>query len=572
MTDSVSQVHGHFDGYLGGSFEGWAWRPEQPEETVSIQIIADGLLLAELPASQYRADLRKAGIGHGRFGFTFSYDLDTEKDDPVSVSVRVKDGPALIGGEVQIGGRLNISKEDATAFARFVTTALGREHEENSIPSFTYAPPTVNFIVYPDVVVETRSDDLGVVDYSYDQVFDAFLPMLDLLGVVHVVSDPAHEVDALYAEQLSRGETSLFLSFAPPHRTVLGLLCPTVPVFAWGYSTIPVGGWGDDPRNDWRWVLRQTGRALTLSKLAAQAVKASMGPHFPVVAIPTPVWDRRSNVRASPLRPTDEAALLSLDGIVLDTRTVEFSPGMSPPSPPGGLFEATSVKVDGVVFSSVLPPLEICKNWLDIITAFIAAFRDAPDATLVMRMVGSSRLAWWWDFYTLVSSLPPFACRVVVVEGSMDDEGYATLIRATDWVVNASLTEGHCIPLLDFMCADRPAIAPVHTAMTDYIDARCALVVRSEEEFCSWPQDPRMGMTTTRYRVSWSSLRDQLAEAYRITKSDRGLQQEMAERAGRAARAFCNDGAVSVTLDAFLGLARRAQAGAPASKLLADMA
>jgi hypothetical protein len=53
----------------------------------------------------------------------------------------------------------------------------------------------------------------------------------------------------------ARGEPCVFLSFSPPHRTPVHLACPTLPVFAWEFSTIPNEPFAGEPRNDWRTVL-----------------------------------------------------------------------------------------------------------------------------------------------------------------------------------------------------------------------------------------------------------------------------------------------------------------------------
>jgi hypothetical protein len=168
--------------------------------------------------------------------------------------------------------------------------------------------------------------------------------------------------------------------------------------------------------------------------------------------------------------------------------------------------------------------------------------------------------------------MPPFQCRIVVVNGYMDEARYAALIAATDWVVSASLAEGLCLPLVEFMCADRPAVSPLHTAMADYVDTACALIVDSDEEYCGWPHDTRMGMTTARHRVAWSSLRDRLAEAYHVAEADPARHKAMAEAAGRTMQAFCSDSVVAAKLDAFLGLGAHPRTGAAPSKLLAPSA
>ena len=572
MTRATPDLLSHFDGYRGGSFDGWAYRPEHPDDPVVVEILVDGVLVAEAVASEYRPDLRAAGVSHGRFAFSVPYEIDMERREPVHVTVRAQGGPVLDGGDTSVGGAPELSDEDAAAFRALVASVLGREEGEGQYErpvAIAKGPPKMSFIIYSPTGAQATAETLGVAEYSYGFVLRAFQPLLERIGDVFVVTDPAKEVDELHEAQLRRGEASVFLSFAPPHRTILGLRAPTVPVIAWEYPTIPDEVWGDERRHDWRWVLRQTGRAITLSRLAARAIKAAMGSDFPVVAIPAPVWDRQGTLRHLPLRPREQVAELAVEGFIFDSRAASFASGMATPSPPPEQTLPASTKLDGVIFASVLSPKDGRKNWPDIVTAFISAMSLAPDATLVLKMIGADPGPWWWEFYDRVSRMPPFQCRIVVVNGYLDDSRYAALIAASDWVVNASVAEGLCLPLLEFMCADRPAISPCHTAMADYIDPSCALVVDSKEEYCGWPHDTRMGMTTARHRVAWSSLRDSLAEAYRIAKSAPIRHSAMAKAAGEVIQAFCSDAVVAEKLDGFLGLGVREKPGAPASELLA---
>ena len=121
----------------------------------------------------------------------------------------------------------------------------------------------MNFILYSDVNDSSISASLGRPEYSYYFVLKEYRPVLERIGRVVEVADPQTEVDALYLECLSRGEPCVFLSFSPPHRTPVHLACPTLPVFAWEFSTIPNEAFAGEPRNDWRSVLHACGAAIT---------------------------------------------------------------------------------------------------------------------------------------------------------------------------------------------------------------------------------------------------------------------------------------------------------------------
>ena len=68
---------------------------------------------------------------------------------------------------------------------------------------------------------------LGMPDYSYYFVLREFLPVLKKLGTIVTVRNPEAEVDAVYRSCRHIGESCVFLSFTPPHDTLIDLTCPT---------------------------------------------------------------------------------------------------------------------------------------------------------------------------------------------------------------------------------------------------------------------------------------------------------------------------------------------------------
>jgi glycosyltransferase involved in cell wall biosynthesis len=758
-------IVGCTDGYRLGYVEGWAWRPNRPHDTVVVQLLADGALVAEATACLPRPDLSTAGIGHGQHAFAIPFTIEPDAPAVLHLTVRAKDGPVLPDGEFDI----ETSAETRADLAQRRSIA----HLEQVFGPFTAAnppspgappPPQVprlNFVLYAARANTGLAGTLGMPEYSYVFVMRGFREVLRRLGTVHQVRDPA-DVDAIHDACLARGESCLLLSFAPPQSTPLGLRCPTIPVIAWEFGTIPTGGWLGDAREDWRLVLRQTGRAITISDFAARAVRATMGAAFPVIFIPTPVWDRLAGLRARLAGgpAAGRPASVRLDGYVWDSRVTTLSVTMrTPPLPPGreraeapllpmrgaqlalarasaaaqasareeaadvaeaaeaaarqtaaGAQEAaareaearaavpveknfrarlrftaflarqwyrevvrdvlprpviglistagrmviaararpviaavpppepvalppadpgvqqapqapqaarieappapeppvtarylpvgdgvrpagtnrikycpapefdplpepdlalfvpdpypdarapapgTDVDIGGIVFTAVLSPKDGRKNWQDILTAFVAAFTDQPDATLVLKMIGSDPTYWYWEFCNIVKALPAFRCRVLVLSGYLADPDYQALIAATHFVVNASLAEGQCLPLVEFMSGHRPAIAPLHTAMLDYIGPDNAVIVASEIEFCSWPHDPRNYLLTTRHRIEWPSLREAFSAAWRIAREEPTRYAAMAEAAAASVRDYCSDATVAPVLAGFLGL------------------
>lgn len=184
----------------------------------------------------------------------------------------------------------------------------------------------MKFLVYSEVNAETIASSLGQSEYSYYFVLKEFLPVLRQLGEVQLVKDPLQEVDRLYTQARHRGEKCVFLSFTPPHKTPLGLSCPTVPVMAWEFDTIPSEHWFGERAQDWRYGLGKWGRCITHSGMTVAAIQAQMGADYPVASIPAPVWDKYASLRQRlAMQPRRERLTLTVrSGVLLDSHDASF--------------------------------------------------------------------------------------------------------------------------------------------------------------------------------------------------------------------------------------------------------
>jgi glycosyltransferase involved in cell wall biosynthesis len=562
-------VIGYYDGIRNDELYGWARFVDDPDRPVEIEICFDDVVVGRTIATIGRPDLRAAGIGHGRFGWRFPLPAGLDRDATIEVVVRSAGGGPLTGGAFTFAVDAPLDPERQRRCDLFAAAALGDEAARHA-PAAPDPPPAANFLLYTPVALAFEA--FGASEYSYAFVRRAFEPLLEKLGRTHHVADAA-TAERLIAEAEERGETAVLLSFAPPHRTLPGWRGPVVSVIAWEYPTIPTKRIDGDHRQDWRFGLRQAGRAITLSEFGASAVRATMGASFPVVAIPAPIWDRFSCVVEGATPPT--RVPIAIRGFVFDTRGRRFAPRAPIPPVPAQCDPAYSdtVELDGIVFTSMFSPRDSRKNWGDILIAFLAAHRHHCDATLVLKMIAADVTWWWWEVHDVLNSMPEFSCRVVVLHGFLEDDDFKALIAASHWIVNASNAEGLCLPLLEYMSAGTPAIAPCHTAMTEYIDESNALVVRSDEEYFGFPHEPDMEYLTTRHRVAWDSLSGALANGYRIAKSLPDEHAARARAAREAMRAFCSDEVVAAKLGDFLGLnlAPRCDRSSP-SELIRELA
>ena len=462
-------------------------------------------------------------------------------------------------------------------------------------------------IVNSKVTDASIQTSLGKSEYSYYFLLKQFMPALERMARVIPVASPG-EVDPLFHQLSGSGEPVLFLSISPPQQTPLHLLCPTICLFAWEFHDAPDRVWEDDARHDWRYVLNRIAGAIACSQESAQSIRKLMGPDYPVAAIPAPVWAHFGNLLPSGgWRPhdgsrsfefsgntIDSSALgLSADGLVqhlprpprhsvacpateqpgalklsLDLfrswlsalrhdrlpRTAPEAGGDQPPPSQAGLQvqENCRFEISGVVFCSILNPMDGRKNWIDIITAFCWAFRDTPAATLILKMPHHDLESYRIILLTLLSKLAPFQCRVVALHGFLDDDKYRELITLTDFYINASNAEGLCLPLMEFLSAGKPALAPRHTAMLDYLDEEVACLVQSSEELASWSHDPVGILGSRRHRLNWESLMQGYRTCHVLARTDPDAYQRMSVNGSQRMRQISETAVVAAQLQAFL--------------------
>jgi glycosyltransferase involved in cell wall biosynthesis len=520
----------------------------------------------------------------------------------------------------------------------------------------------MRIVVYSQVTAAQIATRMGAPEYSYYFVLRDFLPVLRLLGEVFFVEQPELEVDRLYDEARALGLRCVFLSFSPPQKTPVGLRCPTIPVFAWEFDSIPNEHWFDDLRQDWRHVLGTCGVAITHSQLTVRAVRNAMGAGYPIVAVPSPVWDKFAAIRQRPidlpltkpvtlnvrnavlvdshdpaLRPyifgqsatarvvqaireheramtRQQAATAVAQGPLLTRqesryritrrylgewyrkalgRHLPFLPKVLPTTPrlelvredpskrlePRNTVEprhppATGVtplmpewqpgdarlRLSGVVFTALFNPYDGRKNWADMLTAFCAAFRDTPDATLVFKLGHNEYLSAMHDMLIWMARMPRFECRVVLLHGYLDGGEFDALIRASAFAVNASHGEGQCLPLMEFLSCGKPAIAPRHSAMADYIDEQVGFVVDSWLDATAWSHDPRLAYRTQRHQIDWASLKAAYLAAYHCAKNEPERYRQLSRNAVVRMREHCSREAAMQTLSSFLQFEQRAYA------------
>ena len=92
---SEHTLTGYIDGTKFDRVIGWAYDTKDPKKRVTVDLYCGGKLISSAVAGQYRADLKAAEIGDGRYGFACEFPGITTCTTK-TVSVRVRSTPLLL--------------------------------------------------------------------------------------------------------------------------------------------------------------------------------------------------------------------------------------------------------------------------------------------------------------------------------------------------------------------------------------------------------------------------------------------------------------------------------------------
>lgn len=396
-------------------------------------------------------------------------------------------------------------------------------------------------------------ETFGAPEYSYVFVRKAFEPILEHFGDCIELSGPGPEIDTHYQAARARGEDCVLLTFCPPNMTPLGQECPTVPVFAWEYDTLPSEFWTDDPRENWVYVLERTGMAITHCTFSSDAVRDALGKDFPVWTIPAPVFDKFNRAQSPAIGWRDKYSFVVEGGLAVSAGDVDlslFKPGFAKEGLQAlrllslaarSQEDPQAFEFEGVIYTSVLNPNDGRKNWELLISGFVWAFRNVPTAVLLVKLTRFDLEGGLLPVLQYMSTLGRFSCKVVLIDGLLSDEAYGRLVDATSYVVNTAYGEGQCLPLMEYMSAGRPAVAAAHSAMADYMSPDNAFTIAYEPRPTHWPHDERLAVRCRHNLVSFADLVRQYRESYRVARDDRARYARMSSAAVDSLRAFCSE-------------------------------
>lgn len=427
----------------------------------------------------------------------------------------------------------------------------------------------------PSEVSSRTGDDC----YSYFFVLRSFLPLLERWASVEEVSKSPEQIRDGVLRARRAGQDAVHLGFLPLQsmRVVEGAANVAFPF--WEFPDIPDYDVAGNPRNNWVRMAKKLDLILTACEFTRDSfLRAGVETPLEVVPVPIaeeyfaiPAWQHDRQVAidcpcytlpqrgpslgeitrraaASAALATREQCRLAyrkgvrpLLPVAMHRRLADTShavigkePPRLPPTPaelfPIPFQPHDRLELSGVVYTCILNPFDTRKNWRGIVDAFLQALSDRPDATLVVKLAVSNgmRQEALHRLFTFYQQLRiRHRARLAVIGAYLSDEQMFELARATTFYVNASHAEGACLPLQDALAAGRPAIAPAHTAMAEYVDEDLAFVLPSHPVPTHWQWDPDKRQTTTWQQIETRELAARFQLSYHVARSDAARYEAM---------------------------------------------
>jgi hypothetical protein len=404
-------------------------------------------------------------------------------------------------------------------------------------------PPASRLVCSVVLSADEAPQQLGVACYAYHFVYQAFAGLLREQFGEHAVVKSVRDLEAAARAASTNGRPGIHLSFLPLHYMRVVPAVENAAFVFWEFPEVPNYDIAGNPRNNWPTVANELAAIFTASSFTQDAL-LNAGTRVPIHLVRVPIQEEFFSVAARQPAATvsvetpcfwfgGESDADDASAGTNETRQGQGFPGHYSPC----------LELRGTVYTSIFNPFDQRKDWPTMLSAFLAAFSDCPEAMLVLKLAASHRLArpaleQFARCYVAQAEKP--RCRVAVTCEFLSDAQMLELARGTTFILNTSRAEGACLPLQNFLAAGRPAISPRHTALTEFIDAEVGFVVDSRREPTYFPFDTTQKITTSWQPVVEESLVEQLAASYLVAQSDTAKYRTLAANARRRMADFAS--------------------------------
>jgi cephalosporin hydroxylase len=217
INTSAIEIEGRVDGLVRYDIAGWAWRPDAPDRTVIVAVVADGRVLARTQAEHFRADLEAAGKRGGRCAFRIAVGalrLGGAATIEVHAEGRRLGEPIKISAELASAAEMYVSRLRSDEDPTFDPSGLSRR-EPSKLPIRLTGPAGLEGWL-------ERFDAEGVIGWAA-RPGDGYEPVV--LSVVHEDREIGRiEASAwrLDLAELRQGDGRIGIDAPPPPRLLDG--------------------------------------------------------------------------------------------------------------------------------------------------------------------------------------------------------------------------------------------------------------------------------------------------------------------------------------------------------------
>lgn len=406
---------------------------------------------------------------------------------------------------------------------------------------------------------------IGLQEVQHYSSMKHFLPLLEKRGIVIFIEELEDQVNGVQKLANYLGESCLFISFSPPDEFYHSIQCPKLLMT----SMIQHQGnywWNQEEKLTTDLLIERiklSQAAIVDCEAAHQCLTTITAAQIPIARIAPPLWDAFQNInKQAIIKPH-----ISTNGDVIDTKLPSNQPkSITYPIPLTRKIEAIrttlhtserilgkasrklvmleylmmrgnvhyhphQIRLDGVVYTTVVAPNHPFKNWRKLINDFCVAFKHKSDAVLIVKVVGWSRKRFKkagfcqlrWKYVK---------CRIIIIYEHLSMAQYENLVGATDYILNISTANEMGNSLLEFMSAGTPAISQKHPKMTPLNKENTFIFGRTKRESFSF--------------------KEQLLESYKVKINHPLIYESMAKHAKNTMEKFCARAIVQSRLDVFL--------------------
>jgi glycosyltransferase involved in cell wall biosynthesis len=418
----------------------------------------------------------------------------------------------------------------------------------------------------------TRGRNLGMPGYSYDLVAQLVVPLLARWGEVIPVARQAEALAVAERAARQRGLEPVHVSFVACQDMVFAPTAANVIVPAWEFPDVPAEAFDGNAQNNWVATANRCDLVLVGGQFTVEAFqRAGIRSPIRIVPVPTPdayfqlpPWQAKTITHLAcpayvfphpdvPPQELWDAPEMPMEQAAARSRSLwggweeNYESYLPPVFAQAVRYVATRLGTDrwhayvrncrreqcelsGVVYTSIFSPRDGRKNWQDLLSGFLFALSDRADATLLVKLITRERamVEHVLEFYRTVGLL--HRCKVVFITEYLPDEQMLSLVRASSYYLTTTRAEGNCLPLMNYLAAARPGIAPQHTAIGDYFADDIGLTLPWHPEPATWPQDNRARIKTTWARLDWPALVQRLRESYELAKEKRAVYDALGQR------------------------------------------